>query len=252
MCGRQQNFWGWLIGSNAGKGRDDGGVVSTVLVSCKVWACRKLLMASSQELKYKTDWAAPRQEEHGSSLFHRHSARWKTDIKLILIYKLSPQCCFIFQLFSAWIFQPMSLLPIFQYPHSMDSLFTFLISFSSMSFFLLSCPRSEGSQCHMQWIPNISSGIPLLLSFCCLVCIYFLSFFVFFFHCDSNYFKHAYILQCFESTRNQPQKSSEASSVSRHLKGLWIAQGSWGEGCWISAATTLRWHQPKSSSEEFL
>lgn len=84
----------------------------------------------------------------------------------------------------------------FSNPNSMDSLFTFLISFSSMSFFLLSCLRSEGSQCHMQWLPKLSSGFPahflqgstgilLLLSFCW-VCIYFL----FFFFYDSNYFKH--------------------------------------------------------------
>lgn len=101
-----------------------------------------------------------RQEEHGSSLLHMPFLRWKTDIKFILLYKFSPQCCFISHLFSAWIFYPMSLLPIFQYPHTMDSLFTFLISFSSMRFFLLTWLRSEGSQCHIQWIPNLSSGFP--------------------------------------------------------------------------------------------
>lgn len=82
----------------------------------------------------------------------------------------------------------MSLLHVFQYPHIMDSLFTFLTSFNSMWFFSLSWLRSEGSQCHMQWIPNLSSGflahllqgstgIPLLLSFCCWVCITFIFFF---------------------------------------------------------------------------
>lgn len=146
----------------------------------------------------------------------------------------------------------------FRYTPTVDYLFTVLISSSSMRFLLLLWLRSEGSQCHREWVPNLTSGfpahllqgstgIPLLLSFCCWVCIS--SFFFFFFlNCDSNYFKHNYILQRFESAKccaqdwNSQLVPSEAKCQQAFEEAVDCPR-QLGEEQWVTAATTLGWHR---------
>lgn len=152
----------------------------------------------------------------------------------------------------------MSVLTIFLYTHTMDSLFTFLVSFSSVRFLLLIWLRSEGSQCHRDWVPNLSSGLPAHLlqrsnsPFCSpsgfgFAFLFFLSFFLKK-TCNSNYFKHNYILQHFESTKccaqhlNSQLIPSEAKCQQAFEEALDCPRQLSEEQC-ITAATTLTWHR---------
>lgn len=141
----------------------------------------------------------------------------------------------------------------FQYSPTMDSLFTFLISSSSMRFLLLLWLRSGGSQCHREWVPNLSPGFPAHLlqgsPFCSPFVVGFAFLLSFFFlNCDSNYFKHNYILQRFESAKccaqdwNSQLVPSEAKCQQAFEEAVDCPR-QLGEEQWVPAATTLGWHR---------
>lgn len=183
-----------------------------------------------------------------------HSVRWKTDIKLILVYKLSLQCCFIFSVLDSsnlclyWLFFS-TLIPWI----------LFSLSWSPSAPWDSSCWSGWGLRVHNATGTGFPTSVQVcqhtycrdlipLFALLLVLGLHSFSFFFFLKTCNSNYFKHNYILQHFESTKccaqhlNSQLIPSEAKCQQAFEEALDCPRQLSEEQC-ITAATTLTWHR---------